>query len=302
LRILVCTDGSEQGERALRVTAELAAACHAEATLLGIKETPGNSDAILNALRRGQQLFEGRKLSAESVSKSGEPIEEIVKRTQETAYDLVVIGAMRKGPYGPFSMSAKAYKIIKRVKPPVLVVMGNPASWKRILVCSGGKGYIESAFELVGEIARATGASITLLHVQAEPPAIYSEIREWKLDPDRVLQSNSELGRNLRRERELLQARGLATEIHLRQGLVLEEISREIRTGQYDLIVAGSSLSTGALRTYILGDVTREIVNRANCPVLVTRHTHGPRTLKEIFGELLHGFSFSPLAEPTPKP
>jgi nucleotide-binding universal stress UspA family protein len=293
VKILVCIDGSEQADRAVRMAAELATACQAEVTLLGIQETAGNSDLILGALRRGQQLLETHKIAAELISKSGDPIEEIIRRTEQVSYELVVIGAVRKGYRGPFSMAAKVYRIIKLIRPPVLVVVGNPTGLKRILICSGGKRYIESAFELVGQIAQKTAASVTLLHVMPQPPAIYSEIGKLKLDVNQVLSSNSELGRNLRREKQTLAALGIETEVRLRQGFVLDEIFQEIRGGHYDLVVTGSSLSAGPLRTYVLGDVTREIVNRAECPVLVARHVQQPPNLKEKLKDLLRGFSLS---------
>ena len=280
---------------------EIAASAQAAVTLFGIKETAGETEMILTALRRGQQLLEARKVPAELVTKAGDPIAEIVRRTEESSYDLVVIGALHKGRYGPFSMSAKAYKIIKLIKPPVLIVVGNPSGIKRILVCSGGRGYIESAFELIGKVAQGSGALVSLFHVMPEPPAIYSKLRKLELDSNLVLNSNSELGRNLRREKQLLDALGVQTDIRLRQGFVLDEIVREIQREPYDLVVAGSSLSTGPLRTYVLGDVTREIVNRAECSVLVARNAAAPRSLREILGEILHGFSFTAAPSVTPK-
>ena len=293
MKLLVCTDGSEQADRAVRLAADLAVACQANVTLLGIKETAGKSEPILAALARSQQFLENHRVVVEAVTKAGDPIDEIVRRTEDSNYDLVVIGAAWKGRRGPFSMSAKAYKIIKLIKPPALIVMGNPTGLKRILICSGGKGYIEAAFGLVSQIAQKTGASITLLHVVVQAPAIYSEFRAFDQDVELLLNSNTELGRNLRREKEALAALGIQTQVQLRQGFVLEEISREIGAGHYDLVVAGSTLSTGPLRTYVLGDVTREIVNRANCPVLVARHTTKPPNLKERLRQLFQGFSFT---------
>jgi nucleotide-binding universal stress UspA family protein len=299
VKILVCNDGSEQADRAVRLTAELAGACQGAVTLLGIQETAGNSELILAALRRGQQLLESRKIVAELISKSGDAIDQIIRHTEAVSYDLVVIGAVRKGYGGLFSMPAKVYKIVKLIKPPVLVVAGDCVSLKRILICTGGRGYIESAFELVGRIAQQTGASISLLHVMPEPPAIYSRIRRLEMDVDYVLSSNSELGRSLRRERQALAALGVQTEVRLRQGFVLDEISDEINQGHYDMVVAGSSLSTGPLRTYVLGDITREIVNRAECSIWIARHAQKPQNLKQKLRELLQGFTFSS-APPVP--
>jgi nucleotide-binding universal stress UspA family protein len=87
---------------------------------------------------------------------------------------------------------------------------------------------------------------------------------------DWLLTSQTELGLNLRRAKESLEKQGVSTELKLRGGSVLEEILNEIREGGYDLVVTGSALSRG-LRTYVLGDVSREVVNRASCPILVVR-------------------------------
>ena len=116
MKILICSDGSEQANQAIQFGGMIAGACQAETTLLGITEKPSEEDTVFEALRGGLQILKQVQVNAEMISKAGEPIEEIVRRTQETKYDLVVIGAARKGTRGPFLMSAKAYKIIKAVE------------------------------------------------------------------------------------------------------------------------------------------------------------------------------------------
>src|SRR5947209_6756788 len=100
MKILICSDGSEQADRAIRLGASVAVACQAEVTLLGIAEGTGDSKSILDSLKRGQTILEDKKIHAELIIKTGRPIEEIVKRTNETVYDLVVIGAVRKETRG----------------------------------------------------------------------------------------------------------------------------------------------------------------------------------------------------------
>jgi len=209
------------------------------------------------------------------ITKSGDPVEEIARRTEEAPYDLVVIGAVRKEARGAFWMSSKSYEIIKRIKPPVLSVAGRNAKVERILICSGGKRYIDGAVRLAGGIARGLEASAALLHVLPEPPAIYAHLSRVEEDVDTLLNSRSELGLNLHSEKETLEKLGVRTEIILRHGGVLDQILREIHAGNYDLVVVGSALSRG-LRTYVMGDVTREIVNRVNRAVLVVRSSRGP--------------------------
>jgi nucleotide-binding universal stress UspA family protein len=270
MKILICSEGSEQAERAIRLGAELAVACHAEVTLLGIMESPGGADALLDSLRRGQALLESKQIHAELITKTGEPIEEIVERTREAKYDLVVIGAVRKETQGLFWMSSKSYKIIKALEPPVLSVVGDCAAIKKVLVCSGGRRYSDAVVGLTGQIAHALGASVTLLHVVPQPPAIYAPLRQMEENTTRLLKSTSELGVNLRREKEMLEKLGVRTEVRIRRGLVLEQILGEIRAGIYDLVVTGSAPSR-SVRAYVLGDISREIVNHAECPVLVAR-------------------------------
>jgi len=270
MKILICSDGSEQAERAMRLGAAISAGCHAEVTLLGIMENAGDSPTLLDSLKRGQALLEDKKIQAELITKSGKPIEEIIKRTQETTYDLVVIGAARKESRGPFWMSSKTYKLIKEIRPPVLSVAGKATSIGRILICSGGKRYIDNAVRLTGEIAQGLGSTVTLLHVTSQPPGILAHLPRMEQDTEFLLRSQSELGQNLRHEKETLESQGVRTEVKLRHGEVLQQILREIRDGNYDLVVTGSALSR-SFRTYILGNISREIVNRAACAVLVAR-------------------------------
>jgi nucleotide-binding universal stress UspA family protein len=89
---------------------------------------------------------------------------------------------------------------------------------------------------------------------------------------------------------------GLTVEVRIRHGLALDQIFAEVREGENDLIVTGTSQAKGPLRHYIMGDLTRGILNRADCPVLVARA--GKIVDYEdaeggFFHRLLHGFGAS---------
>ena len=205
------------------------------------------------------------------------------------SYDLVVIGTRKKETTGRYGRSRRTYEAIKSIPPPVLVAIGECTRLKRFLVCTGGKEFIEDAVQLTGKLAVAAGASVTLLHVMAEPPAMYADLMRLEEDVNQLLESNSELGINLRRQKEELERLGVPTEVHVRHGLVLFQVLAETRTGDYDLIVTGSSQARGVIRHYIMGDLTRSILNHANCPVLVVRAGQPARTegfwdfLKQLF-------------------
>jgi nucleotide-binding universal stress UspA family protein len=291
MKMLICSDGSEQAENAVRFAGLIAGPCRAEVTLLGITEKPGQEDALFESLKRDLQMLQEGGMDAELTIKSGEPGEEIVKRTRETKYDMVVIGAARKGTRGPFLLSAKAYKIIKAVEPPVLVVIGQRRTLKRVLICSGGQKYIDKAVEFAGRLAGAARARVTLFHVMNEPPDALTDLIRMEEDINLLLHSDTELGHNLQREKELLDSIGVDCEVLLRHGLVISEVFKEISRGDYDLVVTGSSPAGGTLRTYILGNITREIVNRAECPVLVVRPEEEPATIRRSLKGLLSDIS-----------
>jgi len=87
---------------------------------------------------------------------------------------------------------------------------------------------------------------------------------------------------------------GVSAEVRLRHGLVISEVFKEIRRGDYDLVVTGSSPEGGNLRSYIMGNITREIVNRAECPVLVVRGGEEPAGItRSLKGFFTHAFGHS---------
>lgn len=271
MKVLICSDGTEQADNATRIGGVLAAACKAETTLLGIAEQPQDQEPLRAALEGEMESLRQLGLVPELVIRDGDPIREIVDLTAATKYDLAIIGARRKGGNGLYWRSEKTYEVIKAVPPPVLIAIGTSRRFERFLVCTGGKRYIDDAVKLTGRFATCAGAAVTLLHVMAEPPAIYADLVQLEEDVEQLLASSSELGQNLRRQKESLERLGVRTEVRVRHGLVLDQVFEEVEAGQHDMVVTGSSQTRGPLRHYIMGDLTREIVNRATCPVLVAR-------------------------------
>jgi len=289
MKILICSDGTPPSDEATRLGGLLAGPSRAETTLLGIAEKPADEHLLREALEVQAQSLRAAGVVLEIVVRAGEPIRQILKQTSTTTYDLVVIGSRQRGTTGLYWRSRKTYEVVKSIPIPVLVAIGECTRLKKFLVCTGGKEFIADAVQLTGRLAAVAGASVTLLHVMAEPPAIYADLVRLEEDVDRLLESKSELGINLRGQKEELERFGVPTEVHVRHGLVLYQVLAETRTGDYDLIVTGFSKARGVIRHYIMGDLTRSILNHANCPVLVVRAGQPERTegfwdfLKQLF-------------------
>ena len=271
MKILICSNGTSSAETAIHLGGSFAGPLKAEATVLGIAETSQDEGPLRDALEKQGQSLRERGVSPDIIVQSGEPVQQIVDQTSKTGYDLVVIGARWIGATGHYWRSEKTYEVIKVIQPPVLVAIGEYKSLKRFLVCTGGKEFIEQAVQFTGKLAAAVNASVTLLHVMAEPPAMYADLVRLEENVDQLLESKSELGTNLRRQRRELERLGVPAEVRLRHGIVIDQVFEEARGGDYDLIVTGTSQARGLLRHYIMGDLTRSILNQASCPVLVAR-------------------------------
>jgi len=290
MKILICSDGMPPAEAAIQLGGLLAEPLKAQIALLGIAETSSDEQSLREALQKQAGLLDGRGISLDIIVQSGEPVRQIVDQTSKNRYDLVVIGARWTGATGHHWRSEKTYEVIKSIQPPVLVAIGECKKLKRFLVCTGGKEFIEQAVQFTGTLAAAVNASVTLLHVMAEPPAMYADLVRLEENVEQLLESKSELGINLRRQKRELERLGVSAEVRLRHGIVIDQVFEEAREGDYDLIVTGTSQARGLLRHYIMGDLTRSILNRANVPVLVARA--GPpkpvqtlwRAVREMFG------------------
>src|SRR5881394_4429572 len=271
MKILICSDGTRAAESAIELGGLLAGPLKAETTLFGIAEKSQDKGPLREALEKQAQPIRSRNVALDIIVHAGEPIREILGRTSKAAYDLVVIGARWTGATGHYWRSAKTYEVIKAIQPPVLVAIGECKQLTRFLICTGGKEFIEPAVQFTGRLAAAVNASVTLLHVMAEPPAMYADLVRLEENVEQLLESKSELGTNLRRQRRELDRLGVSAEVRLRHGIVINQVFEEAREGDYDLIVTGTSRARGLLRHYIMGDLTRSILNRANVPVLVAR-------------------------------
>ena len=283
MKILICSDGLSSADNAIRFIARTAAACSAEVTLLGVVEHPEGEASLQESLRREAQVLHDEGVQVQIVMGKGHPIPQIQQRTLVANYDLVVVGAERKKS-SPFALSTKAYHMIQRIDPPVLMTIGRLVELRRILVCSSGTPPLDRTIELTAAIARGSHAAVTLLHVLAEPPLIYSDLLERQISGvDKLLASNFSLAKSLRREKAAYERLEVPVEVKLRSGGIADEILRESRARDFDLIVAGSTRTRGVLRAYVMGDVTAAIVDGADCAVLVVRNAIQPKAQKQHF-------------------
>ena len=235
MRILICSDGTDPADKPTKLGGLIAGPCHAADDASRHRRKTGTQGSARALRSRSEaKLLRNLGLTPEIVMREGDPIREIFNQAAAGNYEVAVIGARRTRGSDLYCYSERTYEVIKAVPAAVLIAIEDCAQIKRILVCTGGKHYIEDAVQLTGEIAKCIGASVTLLHVMAEPPAMYADLVRLEEDVDRLLESESELGINLRGQKKSLEKIGVTAEVRVRHGIAIDQIFAELEEGHHD--------------------------------------------------------------------
>jgi nucleotide-binding universal stress UspA family protein len=100
---------------------------------------------------------------------------------------------------------------------------------------------------------------------------MYTGLDEMDETLAELLQTDTPLAQHLRHGAQILAQHQVEAELELRRGTPTSEILQEIVEGNYDLVIIGASGAAGRLQEWLLGNVSREIVETCKCPILVVR-------------------------------
>lgn len=271
MKILMCTDGSSHAGEALRYGALIAREAHGPVTLLGVVEAPDEERKVNRMIERTSNALCEYVADIETRIRRGHAAEEILKETEESEYDLVVVGSRGRRGITRFLLGSTAARLARYCQAPVLIVKGIRKDIKRILVCTGGAKCGERDTELAARVAALTGASVTVLHVMSQLPLTPdAKMSDLENPTEALLETDAPEAVHLRRDLRILQDLNVDGGAKVRHGLVIDEILAEVEEGDYDLIVAGAHIASGVQR-FVLSDTTEEIVLSSDRPVMVVR-------------------------------
>lgn len=283
MRILVCSDGSPESAEAVAYASRIRSTEKVAFALLGIRAGEGADPELLETLREQQRVLERTGLPVELSTGTGEPVGAIEDIAEKSRCDLVILGARRRGRGRLTTFGTSTYRVVRALLPPVLVVPGAREAIRRIVIAVGGLGHIERAVEVAAPIAAAVGAQVTLLHVMAEPPIAYAPLVERPTEPQALPSRSDALSRLLRELDVQLSDRGIETDVRFRFGPVVDEVLRAARDADADLLVVGTSPAGGEIRRYLLGDLVRDFLGDALCPILLVRT--GTSLWRKVYGD-----------------
>jgi nucleotide-binding universal stress UspA family protein len=161
---------------------------------------------------------------------------------------------------------------LERIKGPILYVPELRLPLKKILISAGGLGYEEVAENLALRVAAASEAELTILHVVPPTDLYYPTTRGVQAHMKDLATTDTLPGRSLRHALEMAQNAGLNARAITRHGIIVEEILAELKEGSYDMVCMGSSYTATSLRQLYAPQVTAEVAESANRPVLTARY------------------------------
>lgn len=270
MKILLCTNGSSHTVRALDLGTRVARVVADSVDILAVVQRDQEEEIRQLAAAVAADLEEAG-IPVTIHWRTGQIAEEVIHQAQAIPYDLLIIGSRGRRGVQRLLLGSMALHVSGHVPASVLVVKGRVGDLKRFLVCSSAGPVSKHTVWFAGRLARALGASVTLLHVMSQLPlAEDAVLHDLEASAEELIQRGSPEGVHLGQMLDLLAAEGVVTRTVVRHGLVLDEIIAEAREGQYDLLVTGAHVTPG-LNTRLVDDLSADILLAANRPVLVVR-------------------------------
>jgi nucleotide-binding universal stress UspA family protein len=271
MKMLLCTIGSTRREATLRFGMAIARALSADLTLLGVARSKDKIPSLAEELKHVASGLVADGLSVRIQVVTGEAEEVVLREMEEETYDLVALGALaRKRSRRPL-FDPVVVRIIEQAQTSVLAIKGNRPGLSKVLICASGTEPGHLSIWAGAAVACSAKAKGTVLHVVDALPAMYVGLEQMEETLAELLESDTEMARELRWAAQVIRAECEMSEVKLRRGIVADEILQEGQEGDYDLIVLGSSQVGGGLRRALMGNLASEIVTRAQRPVLVVR-------------------------------
>jgi nucleotide-binding universal stress UspA family protein len=295
--ILVPLDGSRFAEQALPLAVTVARRTGARLRLVSAHEprpdlTPGLDAPAVEAhnleIRSATQAYLA-EVAGRLEPIGGEPVAcevtdgpagpSVAAAVTRLHPDLVVMCTHGRGPLSRFWLGSVADHLIRHLSVPLLLVRppsaGEPPepAIRRVLVALDLSTESAAMLAVVGPLARALGADLTLLHVVEPIVGIVDGALPFPIPIDSgvIDRRKVEAGRKMAELAEGLAGGGTAVETRVVVGVgAATTILDEAASGSHDLI-AMTTHGAGGVRRLLVGSVADKVIRATERPVLVLR-------------------------------
>jgi nucleotide-binding universal stress UspA family protein len=274
--LLIGTNGFKGTWLAVEYGAWLAALMQARVTLLGVNEKPhsvtrDDHGPLEEISARAVELFRQKGVEYSLEVRYGQAEQAIPERANQGDF-LTVVSPLGRSRIRHWLTGSSFRVLMEQIQGPILYVPEIRLPPKQLLISAGGLGYEVDAENLALRLAALSRADVTILHVIPPTNFDYPTTRDVREHVKDLQDTDTILGRSLRKGLEIAKQAGLNAKLTTRQGHVVEEILAEVRSGNYDMVCMGSRYSAHALRQLYTPNVTADVAEAAHCPLLTVRH------------------------------
>ena len=252
----------------IEYTKELAKLTRSSVTLLYIASRSKDLEVGWATLSQAQKSFEDMAVKVKL--EQGDVIDNFLAEIEQEEYDMVVLEARRRRGLLPSNLRLKL-KILDHSPIPVLMVRHANVKLERVLICTGGLEISQPVIKLSAALAGSAHLDAALLYVSGSPPSMFAGTEVTDDSLEKIMMGDTPLAQHLKHSAAQLEEAGIRSRTVIRHGIVAESILEEAQSGKYDLIVMGASKSKKDLSGFLLGDVTREVIEQAQSAVLIVK-------------------------------
>lgn len=267
----IFTNGFEGNWPSIEYAAWMAEAMQTSLVLTGTQEKNAENFSVEEIFSRAVSLFQQKNIGY-ALELGEAPLESLMLRaTQNNSDSLFIFGPLGRSRLRRMTQGRSFRQIMAQVDAPLLYIPAAKIPLKKMLICLGGLQYAVTVEHLGLKIAQMTGAAVTLLMVVPPVDLDYPEARLIRENWRTLAETDTLPGQNLREGLASAASLGVRASVKMRNGIIVEEILDEIKIGGYDLVCMGSPFSAHSLRQLFTPNVTAEVAEAAQTPILTMR-------------------------------
>jgi nucleotide-binding universal stress UspA family protein len=277
--LLLTTNGFKATWNAIEYGTWFAQSIQTKITLLGVTEnlnpvTMDDHHPLEDVFERAVSLFKEKGVAYSLEIQTGDA-EEVIAQKAKSGNFITVVSPLGRPQLRRWLLGRSIRHFMETISGPILYVPEARLPIHKLLICLGGLGFEVEAENLALQLALKSRAEVTLLHVVPPVDLDYPTSRVASEHWRDLINTDTVLGRTLRKAVETVEAAGLTAQVVVRRGHVVEEIQSVLKAENFDLLCMGSPYGGNALRQLYAPNVTAEIAEAAHCPVLTARFTRG---------------------------
>lgn len=276
MKILVYADSGKSGAISLEWLAVLAATLPVEATLLLAYDRVASGVTQLEPLVQFVRSH-GGEVRVETTDGT-RASSAIVAEARRSDYNLLILPPSMRGGARGLLRGSRLGAVVRNVGCGILIAHPPARVPRRILMCVGGGPHTAIDAEVAASVAQAFEAQVNILHIVSQVPLVYNGLEDLRSHLKQFLAAPTPAARQLDRAQAILAEHGVAHDLLVREGIVVDQIMEEIRTGDYDLLVIGAhERGSGTLLQFFLEDLSDDLSHRSPIATLIVQGPEGWR-------------------------